>query len=398
MNEPAAPPSLQDDGWTRRERAVLIGLILLLVALFVFRGTTRRPDSSRIPAHPDILVLHAAELRVDAASSAALATDLGLDPERTLYWTQAFAQSNDPLRSALSALRGSLVLNLEASPGPRSLAPRLTAAGWSTQLVGPQALLAAASEGFTSTRPVASRTEVPDALDLASSGPRFAFVQLAAAGPPLHADTTDAPALRAGHAARTEELRGILARTAQAFSRSRPQLIVLLGASGAELGEHPESPDLLHDSQLRVPFVMGLRGGDGLPWGRHDTLVQSADLGPTLLDFVDLRPRAERDADGVERDGVSLEPLVHGWVAAPVHEQIVSVGPGVASVRSRDWKLIVPVDAPWRLRSAGARLHALAEDPGERTNLAVGRELGPIGQSLLEQLQTRLNRPPKAAP
>lgn len=382
-------------GWSRGERALLGGLLLVLCALFVLRVRTRRIDSARLPARPDVLVLHVDELRADAVPTASLAADLGLESEELLVFSQAFAQSSDGRRSALSALRGDLVLNLAAAPGPESLPAVLGANGWSTLLLAPPSLAAAAGSAFGLASSV-DREALPDALAGAvtdRADPVFAFVHVPA-GPPLHAQTTDARALHAAYRARISDLRGLLSRLSQAFSRrDRPQLLVLMGASGAELGEHPDEPERLHDTLLRVPWIIGLRHGRGLPHGEHSTGVQSADLAPTLLDLVDLRSSALRATDGVARDGRSLEPLIHGWEVPPVHERLFFAGAGQVAVRTEAWKLAAAVDPPWLLRRFEVRLHALDEDPGERSDLSEGRELGPVGAALLDALEARLARP-----
>lgn len=373
-----------------------MGLVLVLLALFAIRVQTRRIDSSRLPPRPDVLVLHMDELRADAVPTASLAADLGLAADELLVFSQAFAQSSDGRRSALSALRGDFVLNLEGPPGPESLPAVLGAHGWSTVLLAPPSLAVAAGSAFGSVSSV-DRDALPDALAesiRSEGGPIFAFVHVPAAGPPLHGQTTDARALQAAYRARVTDLRGLVSRLAQAFTRrDRPQLVVLMGGSGAELGEHPEEPERLHDTLLRVPWIIGLRHGRGLPYGEYATLVQSADLAPTVLDFVDLRSSAQRASDGLARDGRSLEPLCHGWTVPPVHEQLFLAGPGEVAVRTVGWKLAASVDEPWRLRRFDVRLHALAEDPGERTDLAGGRDLGPRGRELLEALEERLARP-----
>ncbi len=372
-----------------------MGLVAVLLALFAVSVQTRRIDSARLPTRPDVLVLHVDELRSDAASPSSFAADLGLPVDELLIFTQAFAQSSDGRRSALSALRGDLVLNLAGAPGPDSLPAVLGANGWSTLLLAPPSLAAAAGPDFGLASSV-GRDALPDALAGAitdQDDPVFAFVHLPA-GAPLHGQTTDARALHAAYRLRVADLRGLIARLCQAFSRrNRPQLLVLLGGSGAELGEHPDDPERLHDTRLRVPWLIGLRHAGGLPHGEHATLVQSADLAPTILDFVDLRSSAQRAGDGVSRDGVSLEPLTHGWEVPPVHERLYFAGESEVAVRTEAWKLAASVDAPWQLRRFEARLHALAEDPSERTDLADGRDLGPVGAGLLDALEARLARP-----
>jgi arylsulfatase A-like enzyme len=147
-----------------------------------------------------------------------------------------------------------------------------------------------------------------------------------------------------------------------------------------------------------VPLLIGLRNGEGMPTGEHRAMVQTTDLAPTLLDLLDLRDRATRDADGLDRTGVSLEPLVHGWARAPVHEHVFFADRHHAAVRSDSWKLITPVQAPWHVVAERSQLFSLAEDPREEFDLAADRPLGPVGIELLQALRGQLARPETSGP
>jgi len=388
------------DGWSRGEKLCIAALLLVVVALVWLRVDTRRPDSARIPASPDIVIIHPAGLRADAVSLTSAAADLGLTEDELLYWPNAFSQSSDELRSALSLLSGDLALNLDHQPGPASLVPRLAESGYFTALVDDSGLLeqrvgsifsvaesaigsgalAAATERLWSSRPAGK--------------PALLMAHISFAGGPLHDDTTEATELRSRYLERVAELRGVIAQVSQVSSRSsRPQLVVLLGASGLELGEHPDATEAPFDTHLRVPFVVGLRGASGLPVGSQPSLVQSADLSPTLLDFLDLRSRAEQSQDGTISLGRSLEPSSHSWSSGPVHEVLYLVGARHVAARSMEWKLISPVTRPWQISAQTSRMYSLAEDPGEHEALGQESGLGPMGSMMFTGLQAWLNRP-----
>ena len=396
---PEVPPA----GWTGKERLLLLGLVVVLGLLFVLRVQTRRPDPSRVPARPDVLVIHVGGLRADAAPAGVLATDLGFRKGELLVFPQAFAPSGDGRRSLLSVLAGDLVLDLDASPGPRSLSPVLSEAGWTTLLVAEGELPDGASEGFDK---VFASTAEGDALPnlrrmlgaSPANQPVLAVVHLGTTDRALHATTTDAAALRAEYDALVAGLRATVADLVRSADRGRPGLVVLVGASGMELGGHPKAPDRPWDSHLRVPLFIGLRGASGMPTGEHLSMVQTTDLAPTLLDLLDLRDRAARERDGQARTGVSLEPLVHGWSRAPVHERLFFADRHHAAVRSESWKLIAPVRAPWHLDAERAQLYSLAEDPREEYDLAADRPLGPVGAGLLQALRAQLARPVEPGP
>ena len=100
-------------------------------------------------------------------------------------------------------------------------------------------------------------------------------------------------------------------------------------------------------------------------------------------------PKSDRDA----LNGRSLEPLIHGWVTPPIHERLFFADVGHAAVRTAEWKLISPVNAPWQLHEESAMLFAMSEDPEERSDLVSERPLGPVGGDLFERLRLQLSRP-----
>ncbi len=396
----AQPRPLDPSRWSPLELTAIAVLLAFLVVLMVVRLNTRRPDTARIPAMVDIVLLHAAGLRSDSVSVSDLAADLGFSEEKLLYWPNAFAQSSDPVRSSLSLLRGDLALNLDHVPGSSTLIPRLRDSGYSTALVTDNPSL---SERIDALFDQSSLVDGPQRLadesarvwtETTGKGPSLLFVDLLFAGTPLHGKTTAASELKAAHSERITLLRGVLARIAQATSRSaRPQLVVLMGASGLELGEHPDDTESPFDSHLRVPFLMGLRSSEGLPSGAQSAMVQSADLAPTLLDFLDLRHRKEVLEARLSLRGRSLEATAHGWSEEPVHEVLYLVGPRHVAARNDEWKLISEVETPWAISRERSRLFALAEDPGEQFDLSDASSMGPVGAELFDGLQSWLSRP-----
>ena len=398
MNFPPDLPGLSRSGWSRSERTALLLLSLLLVGLFFFRAEMRRQDGSRVTLASDIVVVHIAGLRGDALAADDIASDIGLDSERVLAWSNAFSPSGDSRRSLLSLLRGDLVLNLDHPPGADSLAAQLGSEGWTTHFVGEGDVPSRAAEEFAYRLQAEDPSHVPGLVEQVVAGagtdPLLLVVHMASLGEPLHTKTTDSEQLRSLYGSRIQSLRGTLARIGQALaSRERAQLIAVVGGSGLELGGHPEFPDRPWDDHLRVPMVLGQRFNEGLPWGHHGAMVQTPDLTLTLLDLVDVRDRGDRAGDGSVRTGKSLEPLVHGWTTPPVHEQLFFADVGHAAVRTESWKLISPVLAPWQLREEAALLFALGEDPSEQFNLVAERRLGPTGRHLVEGLRSQLARP-----
>lgn len=384
-------------GWTGRERLVITALLVVLAGVALVRADTRRPDSSRNPTSLDVLVIHAGGLGASAAPLSELASDLDFDPADMQLWSNAFAQSTDPVRSARCLLEGDLVRDMGVGLGPKSLPERLREQGWRTLLVDDDGTLASSiGRSFDVATSLDDSADAAPALAGwwsdrgASDPPRFAFVHLGFGHEPLHSDTTEAHVLQERYKLRVKRIREtVRAVAAAAKADERGQLVILLGASGIETGEHPDAPDLPWDAQLRVPLLMGLRWAGGLPPGNLQAQVQSADIAPTVLDLLDLRTTAERHVDGAARVGRSLEPHLHGWRHGAVHEALVFFGVDHVAVRSPEWKLIAPIEHPLHPTQDGSRLYALSEDPGEQRDLLAGNAFGPIADGLFATLADR---------
>lgn len=399
----AEPPA---SGWSRRERLIIAGLVAAFVMLVAVRAETRRPDSSRNPRTLDVVVIHVGGLAANAAPIEELAPDVDFDPADMQLWTNAFAQSTDPLRSARCALDGDLVRDLRATPPPTSLPVRLGERGWRTLLVDDQGDLGRlVGSSFSDVARVDRAEDASAALGAwwgtrgRGDAPRFAFVHLAFGHEALHSDTTEAHVLQERYRLRAQRIREVVRQVAAAANTDRQgQLVVLMGASGLETGEHPDAPDLPWDSQLRVPLLMGLRWADGMPPGTMQALVQSADLAPTVLDILDMRSPSEIGEDGALRAGASLESHLHGWSKAPVHDTLHLFGVDHLAARTNRWKLITPHDAALRPVAEGSRLYSMTEDPGEQRDLLAGAPMGPVAGGLLHRLSDRFGEPRAETP
>ena len=392
-----APSDLPPAGWSGRERLALVLLLAALGALVFVRSQTRRADSARTPLDLDVLVIHAAGLRAEAATTTGLANDLDFDPADMLLWVNAFSQGTNARRSAQSLLAGDLARDLDAPMESLALQRRLADRGWRTVLIDDSSTLAPLGDTFDLSVSIDEAEAAPAAVaaqwPTGSEPPTFAFVHLGFGEEPLHSDTTEAYVLQERYRLRLRRIREVVGGVARAARSDRAQLVILLGANGLALGEHPTTTELPHDETVRVPFLLGLRNAGGLPTGEFPALVQSADVAPTVLDILDLRTRAERSDDGSERVGRSLEPHIHGWKTGPVHDHVVLFGVQHVAVRTAEWKLIAPIDPPLRPRRTGAQLYSLREDPGEAHDLLDGAEPGPVSDSLFSILADRFGEP-----
>lgn len=373
-----------------RGAAAIFGLCLALIV--AGRVATRRADDAATPLRPDLLVVHLAGLRADSIAPGGLAEAVGVPASSLVVFENAFAASSDPFRSAMSLLEGGLALDLGVQPSPSSLPRRLAAAGWSTALVTDDAALAdLAGPAFSRVERAATADDLgPKSVVVqASAGqsPTLLVVHTRFGAEPLHADTTEAWMLRERYRLRVREVGLALQSVVRAALRpGRPTIVAIVGASGLELGEHPEDPEAPHDPQLRVPFVLTLVDGAGLPGAVHDALVHTPDLTPTLVAMLDLPP-------GPEGEGRSLEPLIHGWKTEPVHSDLLLAGPRHYVLRSADWKLVVPAREGRLFDADAARLFALGEDPEERRDLLLGEARpGPRARAMLSAMQVRLGQ------
>jgi arylsulfatase A-like enzyme/tetratricopeptide (TPR) repeat protein len=146
-------------------------------------------------------------------------------------------------------------------------------------------------------------------------------------------------------------------------------MVVAIGDHGEGLGDHGEEAHglLIYDSTIRVPWILKLPNG---PAGlRIAAPISQVDLVPTIAEMVALN--LNTGSKGLE--GRSLLPLLRGddrsaerLLFAEAESPFFTYGwSRLRSVRQGSLKYI---DAPV------AELYDLDHDPGERTNLADGRE------------------------
>jgi arylsulfatase A-like enzyme len=152
----------------------------------------------------------------------------------------------------------------------------------------------------------------------------------------------------------------------QRFELEEETLVVVVGDHGEGLGQHGEETHglFLHESTTRVPLI--LWGPDSIPAGtRLHPVVRTADVAPTILDFLDLPPLADAQ-------GASLLPLIAGEVddlsltaygEAQARQFYFDASP-LRFVRKGRWKYIHGPDPA---------LFDLEVDPGEEHDMALQR-------------------------
>ena len=159
-----------------------------------------------------------------------------------------------------------------------------------------------------------------------------------------------------------EQLGQVLAALERLALRERT-LVAVSGVQGEALGEHGEYEHgfYLWQTTLRVPLILS---GAGLapPPRRIAEPVRSADLAPTLLDWLGLPPL-------LAIQGVSLRPLLEGGaLREPLPVYAESLEPlalfGSSPLRS------LRVGRFKYLHQLSPQLYDLGDDPGEQRNLA----------------------------
>ena len=144
-------------------------------------------------------------------------------------------------------------------------------------------------------------------------------------------------------------------RSMDALGQLENTLFVFTSDHGDCLGDHGLVYKFAthYDPVVRVPLVFAGPGVAAL--GVEDPLVESIDLGPTLLDLTGIAP-----PEGMH--GRSIRALLEGD-RTPLHEVVYCEQGHRVMVRTTEWKLVYYLDQPW------GELYHLVEDPDELHNL-----------------------------
>jgi len=149
-------------------------------------------------------------------------------------------------------------------------------------------------------------------------------------------------------------------------------LLVYAGDNGFLWGEHGlVDKRYAYEQSIRVPHLvrfprMAPRGGK-----RVDEMVLNIDLAPALLEAAGIKPPPGNQ--GSSWLGL-LEGRALGWRHSFLYEYYEDLGfphPPIRGVRTREWKLIT---YPGHEKKFPREMYDLAEDPGEKNNLAENPE------------------------
>ncbi|MAF10607.1 sulfatase [Candidatus Poribacteria bacterium] len=142
-------------------------------------------------------------------------------------------------------------------------------------------------------------------------------------------------------------------------------IVVLNGDHGETLYDHECWFDHhgIYDVTLHVPLIIRYPGK--VPAGmRVGGYNQHKDLVPTILDLADIDT-------GIDFDGASLLPMVHGEVASHDPEMYITECTWMRKHgwRTPEWKLIRALEPDFHFKPE-VELYNLLTDPGENANLA----------------------------
>jgi arylsulfatase A-like enzyme len=143
-------------------------------------------------------------------------------------------------------------------------------------------------------------------------------------------------------------------------------IVALNGDHGETLYDHDCYFDHhgIYDVTLHVPLIIRYPGK--VPAGRRVAgFNQHKDLVPTLLDLAGV------DARGIDFDGKSLLPMVHGEVASYDSEFYITECTWMRKNgwRTPEWKLIIALEPDFHFKPP-VELYNLVQDPDENVNLA----------------------------
>jgi len=165
--------------------------------------------------------------------------------------------------------------------------------------------------------------------------------------------------LYAAEVTMTDRWLGELFGRLHALGLERDTIVALVADHGYLLGEHGYTgkvASVLHPALMQVPFILvdPARRGAGTT---SDWLVQTHDIGPTLLEMAGVRQPKSMNGD-------SVAPLLVG--RPPRARRTMAYG-GYANwhyARTNHWAYV------GANTGVGRRLYDLRKDPGERRNLA----------------------------
>jgi tetratricopeptide (TPR) repeat protein len=179
---------------------------------------------------------------------------------------------------------------------------------------------------------------------------------------PYHTRYADRP--YDGEVAWSDELIGRLDEALRRLGLREDTLLVVTSDHGEGLGEHRETLHgyFVYETTLAVPLLM--RGPGVVPGTRIESLVQTVDLFPTLVEMLGLEPPGK-----AEHSGVSLASALRG---EPYRNEPVAYAESLVPLLHFGWSDLRSIRrGKWKyIQAPRPELYDLDGDPMEIRNLA----------------------------
>jgi arylsulfatase A-like enzyme len=187
---------------------------------------------------------------------------------------------------------------------------------------------------------------------------------------------------------------GELFAALKAMGRMDDTLVVFTSDQGEPLGEHGyvrRFRPWLYEELIHTPLIVRMPGGrfGGM---RHQAIVQTVDLLPTILSALDLPPSDRAH-------GHDLLPLIRGEQTKVRDYACLGMDVEEFALRTHNWHLVVPIEADPDDPPRGVELYAKPEDRwdqndvaamhpevSEHLELALRRFVEAVGRDALEEL------------
>ena len=164
---------------------------------------------------------------------------------------------------------------------------------------------------------------------------------------------------------------GVLFDALERLGRLDDTLVIFTADQGEPLGEHGyvrRFRPWLHEELVHTPLILRLPEGErgGM---RHQAIVQSVDLLPTILGAVGVGP-SPLDADRPAMHGHDLLPLIRGELTKLRDYACMGMDIEEYALRTHYWHLVVPIEHDPDDLPRGVELYRKPEDRWEQNDVA----------------------------
>src|SRR6185437_16240409 len=145
----------------------------------------------------------------------------------------------------------------------------------------------------------------------------------------------------AGVVTLTDKWLGELFDALERLGRMEDTLLIFTSDQGEPLGEHGyvrRFRPWLYEELIHTPLIVRMPGG-AFGGARHQAIVQTVDLLPTLLEFFGVRP----PKDGPSLHGRDVLPLIRGEQTKIRDYACLGMDAEEFAIRTHHWHLVLPL-------------------------------------------------------